>query len=450
MSIAIKMYTFSKHENSTARPTGNGTTFDCLVKTPSSLMTPYIELQSASNPVAYNYAYIADFNRYYFINDWKFDRGLWYASLVVDVLATYKTEIGSSTLYVLRSASSHDGYIRDTLYPTTAKHTTAQTVITETVRDWYDGVYVVNVIGTTGSGVVSYAISVADFPDFYSKVMLQIDGLQWTDVPTAIKNSIVNPLDFITSCFWFPKNVFSGTSVSSIPIGASTISISAKRISVAIPDTYTISIPKHPKTSSYGKYVGLEPYSSYILRFDVITDMAIPAWKLVDETSIEVVVKVDAVTGQAYVNVTGASGNLPPLANLVVGWGVPVALSANNPNFNGMVKGAGEALGGLIKGDPIDFIAGIGDAVVSGMGSISTLSSSGSLSGHNNTKSLSAYFLDVVDRDPTNDGLPLCQMKTLNTLSGFIVVKKGEVEANATLPELARIKSFLESGFYYE
>ena len=457
MSFTIKLYTFSKHENSTKQPTG-GTELSCNIKTPSSLISPVAEFSLASNPIAYNYAYISEFNRYYFITDWTFNRGLWIASMVCDVLATYKTQIGSSSLYVLRSASSSDGYIRDTLYPTTAKHTTAETVITETVTGWSDGIYVVNVIGSSGNGLISYGLSISQFPTFYSKVLTIIDGLDWSDVGNSLKNSITDPKDFITSCFWFPKDVFSGTSVTSIPIGSSTITgISAKKIDVALPDTYTLTIPKHPKTNTYGKYVGLEPYSSYVLRFDVITDLSIPAWKLIDETSIKVSVLTDATTGQAYVTIVGSSSNFPPLANLVVGWGVPVALSTNAGDFTGIVTGVGGAIMGLgsmlagdVVGGAISSAIGVTEAVRGTIGSISNVSSAGSLGGHNNGKELKAFFVDIVDRDPTNDGLPLCKVKTINTLSGFIQVQKGEVEINGTQEEANQIRRWLESGFYYE
>ena len=46
------------------------------------------------NPTGYNYAYIPEFQRYYFIKDITSVRnGLWRARLTVDVLETYKTQI---------------------------------------------------------------------------------------------------------------------------------------------------------------------------------------------------------------------------------------------------------------------------------------------------------------------------------------------------------------------
>lgn len=121
MGISVNMYTFSKYANSTEQPAGAGTSFDCVLKDTSGVINPTIalKLDMSFNVSAYNYAYIPDFERYYFVREWTWERGLWVASLDVDVLATYKAQIGVSTQYVLRSSLASNGKILDTIYPTT-------------------------------------------------------------------------------------------------------------------------------------------------------------------------------------------------------------------------------------------------------------------------------------------------------------------------------------------
>ena len=116
--ININFYTFSKKENSTKRPTGAGTVLSCNIKSRSSIVNPFIELKT--NPTAFNYCYIPSFNRYYYISDITFDSGLWLVTCRIDVLATYKTEIGNTSMYILRSSERSNGEIVDTLFPTTA------------------------------------------------------------------------------------------------------------------------------------------------------------------------------------------------------------------------------------------------------------------------------------------------------------------------------------------
>ena len=123
----VYFYTFSKRINSTAQPTG-GTLHTVTLKTPSSVMTPTISLvwSGSGSPAAYNYAYISDYGRYYWVSNWTFSDRQWTATLNVDVLASYKTQIGGSSKYILRAADSSawSGSLEvlDTSYPPTSRH----------------------------------------------------------------------------------------------------------------------------------------------------------------------------------------------------------------------------------------------------------------------------------------------------------------------------------------
>lgn len=59
----------------------------------TNVVNPEILIEHA-NPTGYNYAFIPEFNRYYFINEFTSVRnGLWRVRLAVDVLETYKSQI---------------------------------------------------------------------------------------------------------------------------------------------------------------------------------------------------------------------------------------------------------------------------------------------------------------------------------------------------------------------
>ena len=119
----IVLYNFNKRPNSLKKPTAqtHGQTIQCVMKSVSSVITPIIEISDPklTNSIPlYNYAYIAAFNRYYFIEDVRFDIGVWTLWLRCDVLATYQDDILNSRQYVLRSASSYNPDLIDTLYNT--------------------------------------------------------------------------------------------------------------------------------------------------------------------------------------------------------------------------------------------------------------------------------------------------------------------------------------------
>ena len=453
------MYTFSKHENSTARPTGDGTTFDCLVKTPSSLMTPFIELQSASNPVAYNYAYIADFNRYYFINDWKFDRGLWYASLAVDVLATYKSEIGSTNLYVLRSSASHNKYAGDKWYPVSTKTLSAtgatQTWNITSSTAFNDGYYYITVLSPSGGGSTCYKLAPNDFISFLGALFSNYnDASLWNTLENSVKNAVYNPINYIYSCYWFPFNL-NGTSVNSIILGPYTYSVDAVRIGLGAYSTnHNFTLTEHPQASARGYFTNFAPYSKRVFISPLFgrVEYVKQDWQGEASYAVTSYFEVDIRNGQGrfrtgdgcvninfpfgiQVPITQTSSNIFSKTGNLFKTGVMEAISAAEGNLFGMAFNAVGLAGACASLYSYD-MASTG-SVGSGMDFPIGIT-------------FDNIHYALVDNDNAHDGKPLCEVHTPSSLGGFMIIERGDVEANATLPELARIKSFLESGFYYE
>ena len=210
MGFTVKLYTLSKRDNSTKRPTGTGTEYSCIIKSGSGILHPTISLDlgKVNDPSQYNYAYIPNFDRYYFIEEWYFDRALWTASLKVDVLATYKTEIGNANLYVMRCASEHDGNIIDTLYP--AKSGCSFASDTKS-NPWTQGMtYVVGVISqsATCGSQTHYGLLRSAFTGLcqwlLSDVVTEDNGFSLDDATLELQRSLVEPLQFIKTCVLLP------------------------------------------------------------------------------------------------------------------------------------------------------------------------------------------------------------------------------------------------------
>lgn len=71
----------------------NNTTLTGSLKQDSNIIDPSILIE-IENPTSFNYCYIADFGRYYFIRDMRSIRSnLWEILLHVDVLMSHKDEI---------------------------------------------------------------------------------------------------------------------------------------------------------------------------------------------------------------------------------------------------------------------------------------------------------------------------------------------------------------------
>ena len=151
MALTVTFYKFEKKKNSTKLPTAplNSLVYNNVeLKDDCDIMSPTIVINFAGEyPFIPNYCYIPAFERYYFVNSMRWNKGLWVFGLTVDVLASYKAKIGVQTLYVTRSASASDGTILDSMYP--AKSATTFSNIIRTpfweTTNLEDGMFVVGI-----------------------------------------------------------------------------------------------------------------------------------------------------------------------------------------------------------------------------------------------------------------------------------------------------------------
>lgn len=105
---------------------------ECLTKTTTTLETltgnlrdktsiinPVIEVSGIATGTvsACNYAYIPEFNRYYFVKNITSVRtGLWIIECHVDVLKTYATQIKAQTAVIKRQENKYNLYLNDEMF----------------------------------------------------------------------------------------------------------------------------------------------------------------------------------------------------------------------------------------------------------------------------------------------------------------------------------------------
>ena len=82
----------------------------------TSVLNPSIRIESADNISTYNYAYIPEFGRYYYITDITSVRtNCWIISLRCDVLMSYSDQIKAITGVVVRQESNPNKLLVDRL-----------------------------------------------------------------------------------------------------------------------------------------------------------------------------------------------------------------------------------------------------------------------------------------------------------------------------------------------
>ena len=461
MSYKIKLGSFSKLANSTKQPTTTSwADYDVTLKNGCDLLDPEVTLNISEATVAgYNYATL--FGNYYFIADkYMLRENLCVLQLKHDPMATYKSQIGSSTLYVLRSASSADGNIRDNFYPMTGSITQYHQQQTTGIPGGFStGVYIVNVAGTTTSGANTlYQFSPTEFRKLFKNLFNQIDGYQLSDViSSVVKLFGGNPQNLINSAMWFPSAFSTGTpigiSIGAWPSGANGIPLTD---AVYTFSDYTYTLYKHPQASSRGAYLNLAPYSQYFIGIPGVGVVSLDTSKLINETSITVKRAMDAVSGQLVVDVVGSS-SAQVLAHLKGQIGVPISIrgAANTSVVSSGIASLSSAVVAGITGNA----AAIAGAVEAGIGTIfdayggaplNTGVGSGLADIQDRAGWLDSTFYSVTNADNTEHGRPLCQNKQISTLSGFVQVSEGNVKIPGTITEQQEIKAILESGFFYE
>lgn len=91
-------------------------TLDGFLKDGSNIMDPIIQIEHSGVP-DYNYAFIPEFNRFYFMKPaTSVTNNVWEISLHVDVLYTYRQGILTAPCIVAKSSSKYNLYLNDANY----------------------------------------------------------------------------------------------------------------------------------------------------------------------------------------------------------------------------------------------------------------------------------------------------------------------------------------------
>lgn len=90
------------------------TVSDVILKRDTSILRPVLLIASIQQIYFYNYMYIPEFGRYYFIDDIRsVHDNLWEVSAHVDVLETYKDSILTNQAVIRRQQNRYNTYLND-------------------------------------------------------------------------------------------------------------------------------------------------------------------------------------------------------------------------------------------------------------------------------------------------------------------------------------------------
>ena len=471
---------YSKRLNSTAHPAGSpAVTLSAVrLKDNSGILHPVLEIYNTAswNPKSYNYAWIQEYNRYYFVSDWTWNLGNWECSLDVDVLASWKTQIGIADKYVLRAASRYNNDAVDSFYPALGTPSTFyyDTDTMNYVTDYDNGTYILGVANQSASGAGAISYYVMNSADIRALVreMLPTPADAWgtgfTGMTDTLYRSLYSPFDYIKSCKWFP-------------------------ISLTVPgDAVAVSFGNYTSTLSYGKeldndttkwgqqtgYLNLPsdwltreakkkslPYTHLYLVFNPFGIIELNPHEFATASGIRIIQTIDFISGETMLKIYAVINNVDWFVTQVIAnLGQDINLSSASINASSLLKGGlGIAAGAIAIGTGgagLPVVAGIistAGAVANTAGSMvptpsgSVGQNSGGARMMDGTAMLVVIGTEFADEHISEFGRPLLESVTLNTLSGYIMCADGEINTvPAYREELDQIAAYLTGGFYYE
>lgn len=456
----VKFTTFSKRENSTKRPDTWAATLNCKMLEPSTVTTPRLEIVNVANVHTYTYAYIAAFSRYYFVKEWTNDGVKWIADLVVDVLASYKTEIGNSTQYVLRAASTISPKVIDTYYKATlnAEYKSSRGTVSFVKVDTTTGCYLVHNMGLFNSSVGTPENYLIFSKSEYEKLikLLVLDQ----SLPLLSADYLARLIEVK----WFPFNY---DQLPAVMFPASTVSLNnilpqdvltCKRITGngLIYGLGSIDIPRPSWDSPNRLWARGAPFAEYAFSWFPFGIIELDSGKIAADSgsSIGMFLTIDARTGSAKLELQVGSGYMAADVALMA---ANEAVHASATNGNAILS-AGAGLASAALGAYTGQYALAAGGIASAIGSIEGMRKGiHTVKGNTSSRAtitaepqIFATFYEPTADNHEEKGYPVCQTLTVNTLNGFIMCAEPDIELSCTEAERLKVGAYLTGGFYYE
>lgn len=486
---------FFKRENSTKLPVVTADkVLTGYLKEPCSVENPIFKIERLPTdicPEIYVYAYIQTFSRYYFVDDWIWVDGLWECHLKEDYLGSWKTQIGLTEAYIERSAEAFNPTIQDKLYPT---NTDFEVTNVDLDSMYYrvapsGGCYVLGIINNwnfsipqAGGAVTYYAMTIPEMRNLMQYLMSDtfIDDAGFPLIPSAVQQllhttakAFINPIQYITSCMWFPYDVedIAEAQPSNIVLGFWELEMAQNNIdghkleSFVTQSIVEETIPYHPQFTR-GSYLNYAPYTRINLYLPPFGTIPIDTSYLSLGHYLVCRIYIDMITGKAQLRVflkeerTGEENNCV-IAERTAMFGIPIQLAQVLPDYLGGLTGAiniassidkgfsaksleGDAIGALMT------LGSIGNTVDNMMPQVSADGVSGAFIQNVLPPCLTVEHIKIVEENLAEQGRPLCDIRRINTLPGYIKCGEVSIDIPCFLSEKRAIHAYLMNGFFWE
>lgn len=463
--MQLNLFSFPKRQNSTAVPTTGGTAVDVVLKNETSMNNP-VFLLSGARPDA-NYCQFED--AYYFIDDVRSLRtNLWEIICTLDVLGTYRTEIGNTTAFVEYAQAGNNQIVDQRLgveYGVAGVNVeTVGGAIPYMDVDINDFAVFISVVGT--SSTETYCISAQALAFLFYQTGTWVDTLldQSTIDTSSVESAVGSTMNILIE--GFKQLIASGNAAdcirdayclpivapvdvldqaSTLWLGMFNTTVSANKVSGAGNTERTVSVPIPHQYSDWRRQ---SPYEIVQLFLPLYGTINIPSDIAADSDSLSVRAILNVRSGDYtyYVSGSGRGGH-----EIIVGGNcaAPLAVGASNINLMqavsaGLGMGVNAAFGNMV---------GAAASLLNIAPAPHSVGQTGGISNRSPRIQCLVYYRNTSDAPgaaAASHGIPLQAARQLSTLSGYIQTRGASVSGAIRGVLRDQINDILDSGFFRE
>lgn len=481
MAFTVTLYNFSKRKNSTLQPSAAGTDLNCELKQPTSYKAPVFTFFVED---AFEWNYLQWGSWYYFITDVVSVRNdIWEVHCKLDVLATYKTQIGATSAFVMYDTSANTEIVDTRL----SQKTTIAAVTNSATLDFGVGAFVMlGIVGESSANLwgvdkatasdllneINDWFDQADFlpippdPDVSGitdivevlAVMVETIGVIAHNLTTGVRTLISTGKapDCIKSALLLPLPVsdFPGSS-GNISLGEYPTTKTGKNIPLTAKVNRSVDITIPWQATDWRRN---DPYTKIYLSLPYIGVISYPASQLIGINSLGVNYQI-TVNGAIVATVT-AGGRRIGKYNANCASNYMIGASNINP-----LQGMSAVLGGAASAAGVAVAGSAGAAVGAGTGGLLGMVNGaqyiptciGGTGGGANTDGWAVtctvvYHDTNVSPDSVSGaiGTPTMAVKTISSCSGYVQTREASVNASCYEDVRNEINQLMDGGFFYE
>lgn len=477
-AMLARFYNLSKRNKSTMVPTGSGVDKSIYLKDATTVIRPTIVVQTM-DAVSYNYVYLTNWNRYYFVTDWMYIKGRWEISLILDALASYKAGILATSCNILYASGSNKAVV-DTRIPVRSivqRISVPKAIDKMTIVD--DGMVI---LGITGKG--SFGAYLMENSNLVSELLDGMDA--WVGTSISDQFELTKQLlyggsasECLRSALKIPI-LFAGNKVSTQPAeplylgnypckdgnGNAIMGYKIDKPIINFIDDIEI-----PWLHDEGSWQRTSNYTNVILYLPFIGNIQIPVTEAQNDSALEVNYSINVTSGDISVQVKGSDTSII-FANCNANIAMPTAYGSTGINTTKMTSAIVAGVGAVIAGAAVlatggaaaPAVLGIGGGLAAAAGGTLTAlggngSGSGGLGGgaaQGLDRVAHVYLTSKVLTDTQNAfdpimGKPFYGVSTPGAFSGYVQTDGFQFSSSgASSEEKDMINALMDGGVYIE